>query len=84
MASISEAKKLPARPYSHAARWSIDSWAWEILSCSLSIIATVTVAVLVFIYDDKPLPTLPYQIGVHISPIRDQRNKCRNFCADRC
>lgn len=76
MASIPEEKLLPARPYSHAARWNIDSWVWEILSCTLSVIATVIVAVLVFIYDDKHPPKLPYQVGVFSYAISETSPKC--------
>ena len=65
MVSTVRTKLLPPRPYRRRARWSVDSWAWEILSCILSIIATVTVAVVVFTYNEKPLPRLPYDIGVY-------------------
>lgn len=61
-----EAKLLSSRPSSHRARWSTDSWTWEIFFCLLSIIATVAVAIVLLIYDKKPLPKLPYGIGVYM------------------
>lgn len=64
MPSISKSKSLPSRPYSRRARCDADSWTWEILSCIFSIIATLTVAALCYIYDDNPLPRLPFGIGV--------------------
>lgn len=48
----------------HRGRWSTDSWAWEIGSCSLSISAVIVVAIILFIYHGKSLPKLPYNIGV--------------------
>lgn len=35
------------------------------LSCTLSITATVTVAIILFTYDEKSLPKLPYNIGLN-------------------
>jgi sugar phosphate permease len=61
-----EAKLLPSRLSSHRARWSTDSWTWEIFFCFISIIATVAVAIILLIFDEKPLPKLPYGIGVYM------------------
>lgn len=66
MSSTSRSKHLPSRPYSHQARWGTDSWTWEILSCLLSVLAIVAVVILLLLYNGKPLPNVPYHIGVCI------------------
>lgn len=59
-------KALPSKPFSRRTKWNIDSWAWEILSCTFSIITTAIIGVVVFIYDEKPVPRLPFNLGVRI------------------
>ena len=61
-----KAKLSSIRPSFHLARWSTDSWTWEIISCALSIVNTVAVASVLFMFDDKSLPKLPYNIGVSV------------------
>ena len=68
MGEIFESKTLPSKPWSRRAKWNIDSWAWEVLSCTLSIITTFIVGIIVFIYDGKPVPRLPFNLGVRIFP----------------
>ena len=66
MTSIFQTKALPSKPCSRRAKFNADSWAWEILSCTLSIITTVTVGIVVFTYDGKRVPKLPFNFGVRL------------------